>query len=521
MVRKSGRHQKTAEVETNSEPQTVSTLSSEGEFPCVLVFPDKQYVKNYTFAPVFDSIKKTLAEMKFQLKLLSSESRDLARYMDEFVKIAANECVYGVVILDGFRPNVLLELGILMGLNKPITILKSKDAEISVKALYQSQSESGLTPKQFECLRNPKIRLGTSNHLSDLSTHLTIFDPSVYSDDPNHVSKKLEGSIKRISSSIVKESEKVYSRSIAEIMPNYLQEYQETLLNLLQYYTRSTEFNVTDIDRSRQEIKNLEEKSRCRVPSDTHSIIASLYVSLSEKASWSKVQEITKHLGTALDIYNEALRYESSHLKKADIQKKSGDIYWKLAQYSDKNENCKKAIKAYNEALKVRTLERFPMQYATTQNNLGAAYQTLAEVEAKTENCKKAIKACEEALKVRTLERFPMDYAMTQNNLGNAYKTLAEVEAKTENCKKAIKAYNEALKVYTLERFPMDYAMTQNNLGAAYQTLAEVEAKTENCKKAINAYEEALKVFNKEAFPEIYPLVERNLRGLINFCEGA
>jgi len=49
-------------------------------------------------------------------------------------------------------------------------------------------------------------------------------------------------------------------------------------------------------------------------------------------------------------------------------------------------------------------------------------------VENKAENCKKAIKAFEEALKVYTPERFPMDYAMTQNNLGNAYRTLAEVE---------------------------------------------------------------------------------------------
>jgi len=152
------------------------------------------------------------------------------------------------------------------------------------------------------------------------------------------------------------------------------------------------------------------------------------------------------------------------------------------------------SIKIYQEALKVSTLERFPMDYAMTQNNLGTAYQKLAEVEAKAENCKKAIQACEEALKVRTLERFPMDYATTQNNLGNAYSTLAEVEAKAENCKKAIQAYEEALKVSTLERFPMNYATTQDNLGTAYNTLAEVEAKAENCKKAIQAYKEALKV---------------------------
>jgi tetratricopeptide (TPR) repeat protein len=177
----------------------------------------------------------------------------------------------------------------------------------------------------------------------------------------------------------------------------------------------------------------------------------------------------------------------------------------------EKAEYMKTAIKACEEALKVYTLERFPMDYAMTQINLGAAYRMLAEVEAKAENCKKAIKACEEALKVYTLERFPMDYAMTQNNLGNAYKRLAEVEAKAENCKKAIKAYEESLKVYTLERFPTNYAITQNNLGAAYGTLAEIEAKAENCERAITAFEEALKVRTLERFPMDYAMTQNNL----------
>jgi len=65
-----------------------------------------------------------------------------------------------------------------------------------------------------------------------------------------------------------------------------------------------------------------------------------------------------------------------------------------------------------------------------------------------------AITAYEEALKVYTLDRFPMDYGMTQNNLGNAYRTLAEVEDKVENCRKAITAYEEALKVFGEEQFP-------------------------------------------------------------------
>ena len=72
------------------------------------------------------------------------------------------------------------------------------------------------------------------------------------------------------------------------------------------------------------------------------------------------------------------------------------------------------------------------------QNNLGNAYQTLAEVENTADNCHKAIAAYDEALRVYTLDRFPMDYAVTQNNLGGVYPTLAEVGDKATNGRKAI-----------------------------------------------------------------------------------
>ena len=74
-----------------------------------------------------------------------------------------------------------------------------------------------------------------------------------------------------------------------------------------------------------------------------------------------------------------------------------------------------------------------------------------------------------EALKVRTLAEFPMDYAMTQNNLGAAYSTLAVAEDKTDNCKKAIHAYEEALKVYNLDEFPEIYPLIKRNLDATIE----------------------------------------------------
>ena len=226
--------------------------------------------------------------------------------------------------------------------------------------------------------------------------------------------------------------------------------------------------------------------------------------------------EIAEYMKIAIKAYEEALKVytlERFPMQYSGIKNNLGAAYKMLAEIEAKTENCKKAIAAFEEALKVYTLERFPTDYAMTQNNLGIAHRMLAEVEEKTkaENCKKAITACEEALKVYTLERFPMDYAMTQSNLGTAYGTLAEIEEKAENCKRAIEICKEALKVRTMERFPTQYALTQIILGNAYVTLAEVEEKAENCKEAIAACEEALKVYTLEHFPMQYSGIQNNL----------
>ncbi|WP_141705457.1 tetratricopeptide repeat protein, partial [Microcystis aeruginosa] len=81
----------------------------------------------------------------------------------------------------------------------------------------------------------------------------------------------------------------------------------------------------------------------------------------------------------------------------------------------------------------------------------------------KADNLENAIAACQEALKVRTLDEFPQDWAMTQNNLANAYRDRIRGE-KADNLENAIAACQEALKVRTLDEFPQDWAMTQNNL---------------------------------------------------------
>jgi exonuclease VII small subunit len=120
------------------------------------------------------------------------------------------------------------------------------------------------------------------------------------------------------------------------------------------------------------------------------------------------------------------------------------------------------AVAAYrDDALKERTHERVPLQWAMTQVNLGTALEVLGERESGTAKLEEAVAAYRDALKERTRERVPLDWAVTQIHLGNALQTLGERESGTARLEEAVSAYRDALKEKTRERVPLQWAVTQ------------------------------------------------------------
>ena len=98
-----------------------------------------------------------------------------------------------------------------------------------------------------------------------------------------------------------------------------------------------------------------------------------------------------------------------------------------------------------------------------TQNNLGDALRVLAS-ESGTARLEEAVAAYREALKERTRERVPLEWATTQNNLGNALVRLGIRESGTARLEEAVAAYRAALTERTRERVPLQWGTTQNNL---------------------------------------------------------
>jgi tetratricopeptide (TPR) repeat protein len=89
-----------------------------------------------------------------------------------------------------------------------------------------------------------------------------------------------------------------------------------------------------------------------------------------------------------------------------------------------------------------------------------------------TPKLEEAVAAYREALKERTRERAPLDWAMTQNNLGNALGNLGERESGTAKLEEAVATYREALQVRTRELVPLDWAISFGQHGIALMLLA-------------------------------------------------
>ena len=68
-----------------------------------------------------------------------------------------DQCDFAVVALDGLRPNVVFEYGILRAMGKPIIALKEKNARVDIEGYFPSPD-----PK------TPEIKLSVDSHLSNI-----------------------------------------------------------------------------------------------------------------------------------------------------------------------------------------------------------------------------------------------------------------------------------------------------------------------------------------------------------------
>jgi tetratricopeptide (TPR) repeat protein len=222
-----------------------------------------------------------------------------------------------------------------------------------------------------------------------------------------------------------------------------------------------------------------------------------------------------KGVNASLEVAIELARLELETAQDADERGDAfsdlGQALWRLGERESRTARLEQAVAAYNEALKERTRERVPLQWAQTQTGLGDALLSLGERESGTARLEEAVQIYRAALEERARDRVPLDWAATQAGLGDALAALGERESGTARLEEAVTAYRGALEEETRQRVPLQWAAAQNNLGLALLRLGERESGTVRLEEAVEAFYAALEEWTRERVPLQWAAAQNDL----------
>jgi hypothetical protein len=138
--------------------------------------------------------------------------------------------------------------------------------------------------------------------------------------------------------------------------------------------------------------------------------------------------------------------------------------------------------------------------------------------EQRGDRLRESLAAYDQALRFRTPEAAPLDYATTQNNRGNVLQQLATLgdEQRGVRLRESLAAYDQALRFHTPEAAPLDYAMTQGNLLKLYQALAALPEEDRRMRllDALRAGWAAFHLFGQLQHSHYQQQAARQLQGL-------
>lgn len=116
---------------------------SESKRTCFIVYSSRE--PHIEIA--IDSIESVLeSKGKYEVKRLATDGISGHSQYSQLMEYL-NKCALAVIILDGLRPNVILEYGILIGLNKPCIVLLEENANIDICSLLKNNDETAHVAK--------------------------------------------------------------------------------------------------------------------------------------------------------------------------------------------------------------------------------------------------------------------------------------------------------------------------------------------------------------------------------------
>jgi len=158
----------------------------------------------------------------------------------------------------------------------------------------------------------------------------------------------------------------------------------------------------------------------------------------------------------AISAYQRSLRTfnRNKHPKEFAILQNNLATAFLSIPFTDQRTKMREAlaVQSFEEGLNVVNLIDHPTEYAMLQNNLGNALQYSSSSHA-VENNLRALEAYDEALKVRSHDASPFEYANTISNKANCLMNLPDDLENPEignlgNLSKALELYEEARTVF-------------------------------------------------------------------------
>jgi len=207
-------------------------------------------------------------------------------------------------------------------------------------------------------------------------------------------------------------------------------------------------------------------------------------------------------INRSIEKYNkiiEYFEYETDPINYATILFNLGRNYFIIGEMTRAEDSLVQAEKACNSVLNFIDDESSDL-YAAVQFNLGNVYKLMSEIKRQKEFLEKSKVAYEEAMKIWTVEIEPAKYASTNKCIGDVYKLLIsyEDEGLEEIFEKSLKMFEEALKIKTLEKYPLENASIKCSMADIYLHMYEVENNYKNFEYAIDYYKQTFEVYNEE-----------------------
>ncbi|HEY7417589.1 MAG TPA: hypothetical protein VH593_20570, partial [Ktedonobacteraceae bacterium] len=179
----------------------------------------------------------------------------------------------------------------------------------------------------------------------------------------------------------------------------------------------------------------------------------------------------------------------------AEMENELGNTLIQSSHYitqQERSQAFQMAIRCHEAALRIFTLQRYPLQYAKTCMYLGSAYQRYATT-GKSTSIEHAIAYYETATHIFAYYHCQKQWVQAQTALGSAHAQRSPEQGE-EVLTQALAYHTAALEMITRDTAPNTWASLQANLGDTHMRLSKQGAE-EHRLHALNCYKAALEVY--------------------------